>query len=478
MSAAAPADAALRILVIDDEEAIRVTLSMCLEAEGHSVTAHGAIEDALEETARRVFDLIYLDLRLGVHNGLDFLPRLVTENPWAKVVVITAYASVATAVQAMKLGAVDYLPKPFTPAQVQLVTRKVAERRMLELKVAALQNALGSLDPDPDFPTESRPMRQMLEVARQVADSSATVLISGEIGTGKGRLARALHEWSRRSQAPFGTAACETTSAEQLDAELFGASLVRCDGATGETPGHIELCEGGTLVLDEVGQTPPSLQPKLLRLLSEKEFERRDDFRVRKSNVRVIATTSADLEQLVESRRFRAELLLALNVVQLGIPPLRQRPEDIRMLAKRYLAFFGRTNHRQITGFTQDALNALKTYPWPGNDRELRNLIERAVILCQADRIGLEHFPPNMLNTADSYRLGDLVPLDTIEDVHIKRVLESTGSIKGAAAALGIGVSTMVRWIKRTSTSVPSDGPLQDAAAAANSGAANEGPAR
>jgi len=437
MSDAAPADVALRILVVDDEEAIRVTLSMCLEAEGHSVTAHGGIEDALEETARRVFDLIYLDVRLGVHNELDFLPRILAENPWAKVVVITAYASIATAVQAMKLGAVDYLPKPFTPAQVQLVTRKVAERRRLELKVASIQEALGSLDPDPDLLTENRPMRQVLEVARQVADSSATVLIRGEIGTGKGRLARAIHEWSRRAEAPFGLVSCESASTEQLDAELFGVSVLRGDGAGADVPGRIELSERGTVLLDEVGQTPPSLQPKLLRLLSEKEFERRDDFRAREANVRVIATTSLDLEKLVLARRFRDELLLALNVVQLIIPPLRERPEDIRMLARRYLAFFGRANHRQVAGFTHDALTALKTYPWPGNDRELRNLIERAVVLCRADRIGLEHFPPNLLNRPDAYKLGDLVPLDTIEDVHIRRVLESTGSIKGAAANSG-----------------------------------------
>jgi NtrC-family two-component system response regulator AlgB len=458
-------------LVVDDEENIRVTLAMCLEADGHTAVTCAGIEEALEQISRQVFDLVFLDLRLGVHNGLDYIAGLLSDYPWTKIVVITAYASVATAVKAMKLGATDYLPKPFTPAQVQLVTQKVAERRRLELKIDALQTALGAMDPEANLPTENAQMRKAIELARQVAPSNSTVLLCGEIGTGKGRLARAIHAWSPRAHAPFAAVSCDTTSADELDAELFG--LTRRDVSPPvDVPGRVELCRGGTLVLHDVAQTPPSLQPKLLRLLADKEFERHEDFKPRGADVRIIGATSQDPDEAVKRRRLRQELLLMLDVVRIDLPPLRNRPEDIRMLARRYLAYFSRENHRAIGGFTTEASNALRKYPWPGNTRELRNLIERAVILCQSDEIGVEHFPPNLLSGATSYGIGDLVPLDTIEDLHIRRVLDSTGSIKGAAAVLGIGVSTMVRWMKRVKVSPP---PADLAALAA--GAANEKPA-
>ena len=448
MSQVHAGEVALRILVVDDEENIRVTLAMSLEADGHTAIACSTIEEALEQVSRQVFDLIFLDVRLGVHNGLDYISRLRADHPWTKIVVITAYASVETAVRAMKLGATDYLPKPFTPAQVQLVTQKVAERRRLELKVDALQAALGAMDPEADLPTENAPMRRSIELARQVASSNATVLICGEIGCGKARLGRAIHAWSPRTQAPFATVFCDTPYADALDAELFGLTGRELQPPV-DVPGRIELSKGGVVLLQDVTQTPPSLQPKLLRLLTEKEFERHDDFKPHQADVRIIATSSVDPDEAVKSRRFRQELLLALDVVRIEVPPLRSRPEDIRMLAKRYLAHFSRENQRQIAGLTGDAMTALKKYPWPGNTRELRNLIERAVLLCQAAEIGLEHLPPNLLRGPARYHIGDLVPLDTIEDLHMRRVLDSTGSIKGAAAVLGIGVSTMVRWMKR-----------------------------
>ena len=460
MPEAISGDVSLRILVVDDEENIRATLSMCLEADGHTVIASSNIDHALEEASRQVFDLIFLDVRLGVHNGLDYISGLLTDYPWTKIVVITAYASVATAVKAMKLGATDYLPKPFTPAQVQLVTQKVAERRRLELKIDALQATLGGLDPESDLPTEDAALQRVLDTARQAADSNATVLVCGENGTGKGRLARAIHAWSPRSAAPFISVSCATTSADPLDVDLFGLGGVETNVAGG-VPGRLELCEGGTLCLDDVVQTPPSLQPKLHRLLRDKEYERHNDFRQRKANVRFIGTSSIDPDDAVKRRRLRPELLLAFDVVRIDIPPLRNRPEDIRMLARRYLAFFGKQNRRPIARFTADAMTAMKKYAWPGNNRELRNIVERAVILCHEDEIGLEHFPPNLLNASNAVGLGDLVPLEKIEDIHIQRVLESTGSIKGAAAVLGIGVSTMVRWMKRSK--VPH--PLDDASA-------------
>ena len=467
-----PPDFPLRILVVDDEENIRVTLGMCLEAEGHAVVTSANIDSALEQASRQVFDLIFLDVRLGVQNGLDYISGLLGDYPWTKIVVITAYASVATAVKAMKLGAIDYLPKPFTPDQVQLVTQKVAERRRLDLKIDALQSALGEMDPEADLPTENAQMRRALDTARHAADSNATVFICGEIGVGKGRLARAIHAWSPRAHFPFVSVPCEAHSADALEADLFGSG--GADLGPAAMPGRVELCEGGTLVLEDVIAFPPSLQPKLHRLLRDKQYERQNDFRERPANVRVVATSGSDPDEAVKRRRLRPELRLDLEVIRIDIPPLRSRPEDIRMLARRYLAFFGKQNHRPIARFTADAMAALKKYPWPGNNRELRNLIERAVILCQSNEIGLEHFPPNLLNAVAALGVGDLVPLDRIEDLHIRRVLESTGSIKGAAAVLGIGVSTLVRWMKRSKTPHPLDDPavLQTVA----SGAQDEKP--
>jgi NtrC-family two-component system response regulator AlgB len=441
--------AALRILIIDDEDNIRLTLSMCLEADGHEVVSHDNINDALTDAASRAFDLVFLDVRLGADDGLDFLPRIRSQSPWAKVVVITAYASVSTAVQAMKGGATDYLPKPFTPAQVRLVTDKIARQRRLEWKVEALRAALGELDPEADFPTVSSSMQSVLTVARQVADSRATILISGEVGTGKGRLARAIHAWSGRADAPFGVVRCQPVDPDALEAEVFGVGPQTPADACRELTGRVALCHGGTLVLEEVGQWPPSLQPKLLRLLSEREYERVNDFQPRPADVRIVAITSTDLREEVERGRFRPDLHLALDVVRIELPPLRERVEDIRLLAGRYLAFFCRENHRRLTGFTSSAMKALSRYGWPGNVRELRNIIERAVLLCRGDRIDLEHFPPNLLNSGQAYELGDLVSLETIEQVHVRQVLESAGSIKGAASILGINEKTLRTWLKR-----------------------------
>jgi NtrC-family two-component system response regulator AlgB len=438
----------LRVLVVDDEENIRLTLSICLEADGHRVTAAATIDDAIEIASRHVFDLILLDLRLGVHNGLDYIPRFLQDCPWTKIVVITAHASVATAVKAMQLGAIDYLPKPFTPAQVQLVTQKVSERRRVDLKIDALQSALGELDPEADLPTDNPQMRRAIELARHASDSSAAVLICGEAGTGKGRLARSIHAWSKRSQAAYANVWCEASDATTLDAELFGLTAADA-GRAADLPGRVDLCSSGTLCLEGVVQAPPSLQPKLHRLIVDKEFERHNDFRPQTANVRVIGTSCCDPEDAVRRRRLRPELLLALDVIRIDIPPLRNRSEDIPMLAKRYLAYFGKENHRLIARFSSDAMAALRQYAWPGNTRELRNLIERAVILCSSDEIGLRQFPPNLLNVPVNCAVGDLVPLDTIENLHIRRVIESTGSIKGAAEVLGIGVSTIVRWMKR-----------------------------
>jgi NtrC-family two-component system response regulator AlgB len=437
----------LRILVIDDEANIRLTLSMCLEADGHSVVAHGNIHDSLEEISRRVFDLVFLDVRLGMDNGLEFLPILRAESPWAQVIVITAFASIETAVEAMKKGATDYLPKPFEPAQVQLVTRKVAERRQLELKLQALQLAMDGLDVESDLPTNSPTMREAIELARQVAPSKAALLLRGEPGVGKGRLARAIHTWSKRSEAPFAAVSC-TQSGDSLEAELFGQSSTPTLAGSEKT-GRAAFCDGGTLFLDEVGQIPSRLQAKVMRLIRDREYERMDETNTRTADVRVIASTTVDLQQAVKAGTFRSDLLMSLDVVEIPVPALRNRLEDLPILAERYLALFKSQNPAHAVGVTSDALFAMTKYSWPGNIRELKNVIERAVLMCRSEMIGIEHLPPNLLNSDPIYAVGDLVPLETIEKSHVLQVVASTRSLRRAASILGVDSSTLCRWMKR-----------------------------
>jgi two-component system, NtrC family, response regulator AlgB len=447
---------ALRILVVDDEENIRFALTMCLETDGHKVVAVGTIDAALEETARQAFDLIFLDVRLGTQNGLDYIKTLLEENPWARIVVITAYASVQTAVEAMKLGASDYLSKPFEPSELLHLTRKVAQQRQLERKVEALQKTLGAMDPEADFPTSSPIWRQSLEFAMRVATANAPVLIRGERGTGRGRLARAIHEWSWRAPGPFAAVSFEGQSAEAIEIELFGA---------GDTIGAVAFCHGGTLLLDEIGNMPLRLQPRLAALLRDKEFEKENQFVRRAVDVRVIATTSADLRRAVELGQFREDLLMALSITQIDIPPLRQRPEDIPLLAERYLAYLSREHHRPIATLNRDAAFVLKNHQWPGNTRELRNVLEHAVLACDSNLIGLDHLPADLMNatakgkgpTISGYQVGDLVPLEVIEEAHIRQVLASAKTFRRAAAILGLNASALCRKMKRLQSESQND---------------------
>ncbi|HEX4055783.1 MAG TPA: sigma-54 dependent transcriptional regulator [Tepidisphaeraceae bacterium] len=446
---------ALRILVIDDEEHIRFALSMCLETDGHKVVVVGTIEAALEETARQAFDLIFLDVRLGTRNGLDYIQSLLEENPWARIIVITAYASIDTAVEAMKRGASDYLSKPFEPAQLTLLTRKVAERRLLERKVEALQKTLGSMDPEADFPASSPIWRESIEFARRVATANSPVLIRGEAGTGKGRLASAIHDWSTRAAGPFASISFAGQSIDALEVELFGSGP-----EIGGKIGAIAFCHGGTLLIDEIGGMPMRLQPKLLTVIRDREFEKQDQFIRRPADVRIIATTSVDLQPAVEAGKFRGDLMMAISVAQVDIPALRERSEDTLLLAERYLAYFIREHPKAIAGFDRDASFVLKKHSWPGNARELRNVVERAVLACDGELIGLDHLPPDLMNTAfkgtaaanGGYKIGDLVPLEVIEEAHIQQVLASVKTIRRAAAVLGLNASALCRRLKRAKT--------------------------
>ncbi len=439
----------LAILVVDDEPNIRKTLTISLEAEGHRVTAVSNFQDALAEAGRRFFDVALVDLRLGTASGLELIPKLSTLCPWLKIAVITAYASIDTAVEAMRRGAFDYLPKPFTHDQVALLMQKVAEVRDLEQKVAALQETLHEALPESDLTSRSPAMQRTLALARKVADSDATLLIRGESGTGKTLLARTIHGWSRRAARGFGVVSCPSLSADLLESELFGHVKGAFTGALRDHPGRIAACEGGTLFLDEIGDLPLALQPKLLRVLQEKEYERVGDLVTRKADVRIITATSVDLEAAVRAGRFREDLFYRLNVMEIIVPPLRERREDILPLAERLLAFFARQNHRKMLGFTIEAQESLLTYPWPGNVRELRNAIERAVLLSNDDQIGREHLPLKLMPPATELRVGDLVSLESIEERHIRQVLAATKSFDEAARVLGLDPVTLWRRRKK-----------------------------
>ena len=442
-----PETGGLDILIIDDEINIRKTLAVCLESRGHRVIAVSNASDALSEADRQAFDLAFVDLRLGTSNGLDLIPALLASCPWLKIVVITAYASVESAVQAMRKGASDYIPKPFTPEHVELVTGRVINMRTMEQRINNLKEDMERLHPEASFNSRYSGMQRALDLARQTARSEAVVLLRGPSGTGKTVLARAIHTWSRRAGKPFGIISCPTLSLELLESELFGHVKGSFTGAVKDNPGRIAACEGGTLFLDEIGDLPLSIQPKLLRFIQDREYERVGDQQTRRADVRIIAATNTDLDKGVKEGRFREDLYYRLNVIQIDLPPLAERPDDVESLAKNMLSFFGAQNHKVLTGFSEDALLALRNYFWPGNIRELRNVIERAAILSSGEIVGIELLPASIVPRTSPIQLGAPVSLEVIEENHIRRVIASARSLQEAADILGIDQATL--WRKR-----------------------------
>ena len=436
----------LRVLVIDDEKNIRATVAVCLEGFGCEVTGVGSAAAARTAVAGARYDLAFLDLRLGADSGLDLLPELLARRPELDVVVVTAYATIDTAVEAMRRGARDYLPKPFTPAQIRHVVEQVAERQGLLRRVAELQAQLASAAPEVELASAAPAMRAVLDVLPRLAAADATVLLRGENGTGKGVIARALHAGSARAARPFVVVNCPTLSEELLASELFGHARGAFTGAVRDQPGKVEAADGGTLLLDEIGEISPGLQAKLLRFLQEREFERVGETETRRADVRILAATNRDLEADVAAGRFREDLLYRLNVVELRLPPLRERPEDILPLARHFLAFFARAARRAVPALSPAAARALLDYAWPGNVRELRNAIERASILWPAPVIEPAALPERIAAQPPAGpRLGGDYSVEEIERAHIQAVVARTPTLDDAARVLGIDASTLYR---------------------------------
>jgi NtrC-family two-component system response regulator AlgB len=436
----------MNLLVIDDEPTLRRTVRTALESMGHRVAEAGTSSAALDVIRREPFDLAFLDLRLGREKGLELLPKLLEASPALPVVVITAFASFDTAVDAMRKGAFDYLPKPFTPDQLRVVLDRAALLGGLRGRVTSLEDQVGALNPDGELETAEPAMRQALDLALHVAGTDATVLLRGESGTGKGVVARAVHARSKRATRPFVTVACPNLSAELLESDLFGHVKGSFTGAIQDKAGKVDAAAGGTLFLDEVGDLPPTLQPKLLRLIQDREYERVGDPTSRRADVRLIAATNRDLEGDVKAGRFREDLLYRLNVIEVTLPPLRTRRRDIVPLAGRLLAFFARQTGKAVTGFTEDAANAIENYDWPGNVRELRNAVERGVILTPGPLVDLRHLPGHLAAPpAGQVEIGGRVTLEELEREHIRRVVAGTGSLEEAADVLGIDPSTLYR---------------------------------
>ena len=438
-------DAKSRILLIDDEQSILRTFRYVLEDAGHRVATASTPEQAEQVVQSDVFDVCFLDLRLGNTSGLELLPMLRQYAPWMRVVIVTAHSSIDSALEAIRAGAVDYLVKPCSSDQLRVAANKQIQARRLEQRVELLEKDEQAQN-IADMESESPAMKMVLQTLRQVADTDATVLLLGESGTGKGMAARAIHELSPRSSANFATVNCPSLSAELLESELFGHKKGAFTGAVENKLGRVDQAEGGTLFLDEVGDVPLALQPKLLRFIQNREFERVGDPVTRRANVRIVAATNRDLKEMVKNGLFREDLLYRVNVISIHMPALRERLEDLPILAERFLLRYAANYRRPARTFTPGAVEAIRAYGWPGNIRELQNVIERAVILCSNEEIDID-----LLSIAEAAerkarpRIGDPLSLEEVERSHIRGVMANSVSLDAAAKTLGIDVSTLYR---------------------------------
>jgi len=445
------------ILVVDDEPAMRLLLSSVLKEEGHDVTAAASGEEALQLIAKRHYHLVLTDLKMPGISGLDLLEQVKRDDPGTAVIILTAFGTVEGAVEAMRMGAVHYLLKPLAnPDELRLSVRRVLEEQRVTDEATTLRQATEAVFPFGEIVAGEGKMQAALELGRSVAPTDATVLISGETGTGKELMARAIHHWSRRVEQSFVAVNCAALTESLLESELFGHEKGSFTGAVSQRRGRFELAHGGTLFLDEVGEMTHALQSKLLRVLQEGTFERVGGTKTVTVDVRVIAATNRDLQRLVAERVFREDLYYRLSVFPITLPPLRERPADILPLADHVLRQASRRFGKRIVGFAGDVPTLLQGYAWPGNIRELQNVIERAVILCREERITSAHLHLPLSSLA----LSPGAP-KTLRELEREAILAALAAHRGnrrkAADELGIGLRTLYTRLREYGISVESD---------------------
>jgi two-component system response regulator HydG len=462
------------LLVADDDPAVRESLERALTREGYEVVVAPDGRAALDRLQEGGIDLVLSDLKMPGMTGLELLPRAKSVAPDVDFIMLTAFGTVEEAVKAMKEGATDFLTKPFQRAQLTKVVRQALERRSLIAENRALQQRLDDLLSHGDTIGVSSAFRRMMTLVEQVASSSATVLIQGESGTGKERTARAIHDLSPRKNGPFIAVNCAALPETLLESELFGYEKGAFTGAGGRKEGRFELADGGTLFLDEVADLSPVTQPKILRVLQEGEFERVGGTKTIRVDVRIVTATNQDLATLVREKRFREDLFYRLNVITIVVPPLRDRREDVPVLAEHFLRVYAAKNNRRLDGLSEEALGCLEAYSWPGNVRELENVIERAVVLARGARVELGDLPETVTErsvmllrhtggaaapvTEGFFKVRVGTPLAEVEQRLLEETLRFTkGNKTLTARMLGIDPKTVFRKIKAGEVEDPSD---------------------
>jgi NtrC-family two-component system response regulator AlgB len=426
------------VVVIDDEEHILNTMGICLESAGFEAALFSNPEAAVPAIKARKFDLAFVDLKMAPLDGLQMLEIIRRDSPSTTVVIVTAHGSLDSAIEAIKKGAYYYLQKPFDFQELQIFAQKALEFHNLSWEVRLLREKV----PDTgSFVTRNKAMLDVLNLAVQVADSPISVLIEGESGTGKELIAQLIHDKSSRAARPFVKVNCAALPAELLESELFGHVKGAFTGAVRDRQGRFDAADGGTLFLDEIAEVSPSVQVKLLRVIQSREFERVGDNATRRVDVRIIAATNRDLKSALEQGVFREDLFYRLNAVRLRSLPLRERPEDVPLLASHFMRKLSPAQNLQIS---PDAMQALRLCPWRGNVRELENVMERAVLLARNGVILPEHLPDEVV-ASQSGRV--ILSLDEVEKQHIRKVLAQAKDFEEAAAILGIDRTTL--WRKR-----------------------------
>jgi DNA-binding NtrC family response regulator len=433
-----------RILIVDDEANARTALAELLREEGYQVETAADGFKALPKLDEFGPDLVLTDLKMPGMDGIALMEKARESDPERVVVVMTAYGSIDTAVSAMRQGAADYLTKPINVEELVLVLDRALERRRLRAEAGHLRQRLAEKHRITNMVGSSANMAKVFDTVLQVAPSRASVLITGESGTGKELIAAAIHEHSPRARGPFIKLHCAALAETLLESELFGHERGAFTGAVARRDGRFQQANGGTLFLDEIGEISPAIQIKLLRFLQEHELERVGGNQTIKVDVRVIAATNRDLLARVKENRFREDLYYRLNVVSIEVPPLRERPSDIPLLATHFLRRYAGENGKAVAGFTDEALEALKSYAWPGNVRELENAVERAVVVTRADEIRVADLAPAIVTSTRSERGLPVVPGATLAELErhaILKTLEHTGGSTSRAADI-LGIST------------------------------------